>query len=105
MIPQVMMKLRNKLKPSAPQITYNGSFSLILIMQYRKKTQPPSSINEISAIHASTNLKGFKNGISCNLYFLSMIIALSFSINLLLQHVAIQRIREMAIEAAENGNI
>jgi hypothetical protein len=100
-----MMKLRNKLKPSAPQITYNASFSSILIMQYRKKTQPPSSINEISAMQASTNLKGFKNGISCNLYFLSIIIALSFSINRLLQHVAIQRIRDMAIEAAEKGNI
>ena len=80
-------------------------FFLYIYHAVKKEDQPASSINDISAMHTSTNLKGFKNGISCNLCFLSMSAYLSFSIRHLLQHVAIQSIKETAIDAAENGNI
>jgi len=77
----------------------------MLIMQYKKKTHPPSSIKEIIAMHTSTNLKGFKNGASCLLFSFKSILYLSFSIRHLLQQVANHNIIDTATEAAEKGNM
>jgi hypothetical protein len=77
----------------------------MLIMQYRKNTHPANSIKEITAMHPSINLKGLIKGLSCLLLEFYRTSYLSFSINRLLQHVAIHNIIETNTDPAENGNI
>ncbi len=76
---------------------------MIYNIQYRKNTHPDISINEIRAIHTSTNLRGFRVK-SFSVSFSSNYYLLELTIHLLKQ-TAIHIIITMATEPAEKGNI